>query len=168
VSPTGAFFIGAIAGVLVIWATDALEYLRIDDPIGAVPVHMVCGIWGTLSLGLFATGAYGVPGPMGADTSTVVKGLFYGGGMTQLIAQGIGSGATTISTLVVAFVLMYAVKATGTLRVSREGELEGLDIHEHGMFAYPEFATHPSEPLHGSPSQANAMAPAPVPAKARV
>jgi Amt family ammonium transporter len=168
VSPTGAFFIGAIAGVLVIWATDALEYLRIDDPIGAVPVHMVCGIWGTLSLGLFATGAYGVPGPMGADTSTVVKGLFYGGGMTQLIAQGIGSGATTISTLVVAFVLMYAVKATGTLRVSREGELEGLDIHEHGMFAYPEFATHPSEPLHGSPAAGMSMAAAPQPAKARV
>ncbi|HET9830946.1 MAG TPA: hypothetical protein VFP91_04535, partial [Vicinamibacterales bacterium] len=168
VSPTGAFFIGIVAGVVVIWATDALEYLRVDDPIGAVPVHMVQGICGTLSLGLFATGAYGLPTPMGADTSTVVKGLFYGGGTTQLISQIIGSGATTIATLVVAFVLMYAVKATGTLRISREGELEGLDIHEHGMFAYPEFATHPSEPLHGSPSQANAMAPAPVPAKARV
>ena len=87
---------------------------------------------------------------MGADTSTVVKGLFYGGGTTQLRAQAIGSGATTIATLVVAFILMYAVKATGTLRISREGELEGLDIHEHGMFAYPEFATHPSEALHGS------------------
>ena len=150
VSPTGAFVIGIVSGFLVIWATDALEYMRIDDPIGAVPVHMVCGIWGTLSLGLFATGAYGLPTPMGADTSTVVKGLFYGGGMTQLISQTIGSGATTIATLVVAFILMYAVKATGTLRVSRAGELEGLDIHEHGMFAYPEFATHPSEALHGS------------------
>src|SRR4029078_10998964 len=91
VSPTGAFFIGIVAGVLVIWATDALEYLRIDDPIGAVPVHLVCGIWGTLSLGLFATGAYGVPTPMGADTSSVVKGLFYGGGAGQFIAQAIGS-----------------------------------------------------------------------------
>ena len=59
VSPTGAFFIGIVAGVVVIWAIDVLEYLRIDDPIGAVPVHMVCGIWGTLSLGLFATGEYG-------------------------------------------------------------------------------------------------------------
>ena len=64
----------------MIWATDALEYLRIDDPIGAVPVHLVCGIWGTLSLGLFATGAYGLPTPTGVDTSVVVKGLFYGGG----------------------------------------------------------------------------------------
>ena len=88
--------------------------------------------------------------------------------MAQLIAQAIGSFSITATTLVVAFVLMYAVKATGTLRVSREGELEGLDIHEHGMFAYPEFATHPSEPLHGSPSHAPGMAPVPSPAKARV
>jgi Amt family ammonium transporter len=127
---------------VVIWATDALEYLRIDDPIGAVPVHMVAGIWGTLSLGLFATGAYGVPSPTGADTSTVVKGLFYGGGVTQLISQAIGSGAITLATLVAATVLMYAVKATGTLRISREGEMEGLDVHEHGMLAYPEYVIH--------------------------
>jgi Amt family ammonium transporter len=152
VSPTGAFFIGIVAGVVVIWAIDALEYLRIDDPIGAVPVHMVAGIWGTLSLGLFATGAYGAPTATGADTTTagiIVKGLFYGGGTSQLVAQAIGSFSITAATLVVAFILMYAVKATGTLRISREGELEGLDIHEHGMFAYPEFATHPSEALHG-------------------
>jgi ammonium transporter, Amt family len=63
---------------------------------------------------------------------------------------------------------MYAVKATGTLRISREGELEGLDIHEHGMFALAEFATHPSEPLHGSPAVAAATAPVSAPAKARV
>jgi Amt family ammonium transporter len=113
---------------------------------------MVCGIWGTLSLGLFATGAYGAPTATGADTSAalIVKGLFYGGGTAQLVAQAIGSFSITAATLVVAFILMYAVKATGTLRVSREGELEGLDIHEHGMFAYPEFATHPSEALHGA------------------
>src|SRR5262249_15831393 len=61
VSPTGAFFIGIGAGLVVIWAIDLLEYVRIDDPIGAVPVHLVAGIWGTLSLGLFATGAYGAP-----------------------------------------------------------------------------------------------------------
>ena len=77
-----------------------------------------------------------------------MKGLFYGGGTSQLVAQAIGSFSITAATLVVAFILMYAVKATGTLRISREGELEGLDIHEHGMFAYPEFATHPSEALH--------------------
>ena len=150
VSPTGAFFIGVVAGVVVIWATDALEYLRVDDPIGAVPVHLVCGIWGTLSLGLFATGAYGVPTPTGVDTSTVVKGLFYGGGTTQLMAQALGSFAVSATTFVVAMVLMYSVKATGTLRVPREGELEGLDVHEHGMVAYPEYVIHGYEPSPSS------------------
>jgi Amt family ammonium transporter len=154
VSPTGAFFIGIVAGVVVIWAIDVLEYLRIDDPIGAVPVHLACGIWGTLSLGLFATGAYGAPTPTGADTSAamIVKGLLYGGGTGQLMAQAIGSAAVVVGTLVVAFILMYAVKATGTLRVSREGELEGLDLHEHGMVAYPEYVIHGYEPsiVHGT------------------
>jgi Amt family ammonium transporter len=148
VSPTGAFFIGIVAGVVVIWAIDALEYLRIDDPIGAVPVHLVCGIWGTLSLGLFATGAYGAPTAIGTDTSAaaIVKGLFYGGGTSQLIAQMIGSFSICAATLAVAFVLMYAVNLTGTLRISREGEIEGLDVHEHGMQAYPEYVIHGFEP----------------------
>jgi Amt family ammonium transporter len=166
VSPTGAFFIGAIAGVAVIWATDALEYLRIDDPIGAVPVHMVCGIWGTLSLGLFATGAYGLPTPTGVDLTVSVKGLLYGGGTTQLMAQAIGSGAVTFATLAVSFVLMYAVKATGTLRVSREGELEGLDLHEHGMLAYPEYVIHGYEPgmsPTATPGDGPVMVPSPKP-----
>jgi Amt family ammonium transporter len=109
-------------------------------------VHLVCGIWGTLSLGLFATGQYGVPTPTGVDTSTLVKGLFYGGGTQQLVSQLIGSGSVCIATFVVAMGLMYAVKATGTLRVSREGELEGLDLHEHGMLAYPEYVIHSYEP----------------------
>ena len=144
VSPTGAFFIGLVAGIVVIWATDLLEWVRIDDPIGAVPVHLACGIWGTVSLGLFATGAYGLPTPTGVDTSVVVKGLFYGGGMAQLMAQAIGSAAVVSATLVAAVVVMYAVKATGTLRVSKAGELEGLDLHEHGMVSYPEYVIHDS------------------------
>jgi len=144
VSPTGAFFIGIGAGFAVVWGLDLLEHLRIDDPIGAVPVHMMAGVWGTLALGLWATGEYGLPTANGADTTMVVTGLFYGGGMTQLITQLIGSAATLGGTLVVAFVLMYAVKATGTLRVSAEGELEGLDLHEHGASAYPEYALVPA------------------------
>ena len=99
VDPVGAFFIGIVAAFVVVWGLDLLEFLRIDDPIGAVPVHLVAGIWGTLSLGLFATGAYGAPTPTGADTSSVVSGLFYGGGLTQLGYQAIGSGATVIATL---------------------------------------------------------------------
>jgi Amt family ammonium transporter len=140
VSPTGAFMIGVGGAVVMMWAIDALEYLRIDDPIGAVPVHLVAGIWGTLSLGLFATGEFGVPTPTGVDLSTKVAGLFYGGGAAQLLAQAIGSASVVAATLASSVVLMYAVKATGTLRVSREGELEGLDLHEHGVVAYPEYA----------------------------
>ena len=139
VDPVGAFFIGIGGGIVVILGIEALEWLRIDDPIGAVPVHMVAGIWGTLSLGLFAAGVYGVPTPTGADTTAVVTGLFYGGGAGQLIAQFIGSASVTVATFAVAMILMYAVKATGTLRVSRAGEIEGLDIHEHGASAYPEY-----------------------------
>ena len=135
-----------------------LEYVRIDDPIGAVPVHMMCGIWGTLSLGLFATGQYGLPTPTGMDASVVVKGLFYGGGTTQLVSQLIGSASVTVVTLAAAAALMYAVKLTGTLRVSTEGELEGLDLHEHGMLAYPEFPMHPSPRLTNVPHQPSVSA----------
>jgi Amt family ammonium transporter len=160
VSPTGAFFIGAVAGLVVIAITDLLEFVRIDDPIGAVPVHLGCGIWGTLSLGLFATGQFGVPTPTGMDASTLVKGLFYGGGTQQLIAQAVGSGAVVFATLAASFALMYAVKATGTLRVSREGELEGLDLHEHGMLAYPEYVIHGYEPTpHSQSSEVHGQVP---------
>jgi len=170
VSPTGAFFIGVVAGLVVIWATDLLEFVRVDDPIGAVPVHLANGIWGTLSLGFFATGAYGLPTPTGMDGSVVVKGLFYGGGAAQLMSQAIGSGAVCLATLAVSVVLMYAVKATGTLRVSREGELEGLDIHEHGMLAYPEYVIHGYDPTphFAAASPVSAMATAPQTRRAEV
>ena len=139
VDPEGAFLLGIGAGFVVVLGIDLLEFLRIDDPIGAVPVHAFAGIWGTLSLGLFAAGKYGAPTPMGADTSSVVTGLFYGGGMGVLKAQMIGSFSVTIATFIASMALMYAVKATGTLRISTEGEIEGLDIHEHGYPAYPEY-----------------------------
>ncbi len=151
VSPTGAAIIGLVAAFVVIWGLDLLEYVRIDDPIGAVPVHMMAGIWGTLSLGLFATGEFGAPTPLGADVSAPLAGLLYGGGMDLLIAQAIGSAAVTVTVFVIAMVLMYAVKATGTLRISEAGEIEGLDRHEHGISAYPEFVTHAAGPIlsHG-------------------
>jgi Amt family ammonium transporter len=140
VSPLGAILIGGIAGVVVVLGVDLVEHMRVDDPVGAVAVHGVCGIWGTLSLGLFATGQYGAPTPTGADNSAtaLVRGLFYGGGADQLIGQAIGSAAVTVAALGSGLLLMYLVKATGTLRVSRDGELEGLDMHEHGGPAYPE------------------------------
>ncbi len=152
VTPTGSVILGAVAGVIVVLGVNLLEYLRIDDPIGAVPVHGLAGIWGTLSLGLFASGQFGVSGPIAADVSTKYAGLFYGGGMQLLKAQALGSFIVTGSTFTVAWVLMMAVKSTGLLRVSREGELEGLDIHEHGIPAYPEFALQEAGIPHGAAS----------------
>jgi Amt family ammonium transporter len=139
VSPTGAILLGGVAGVIVVAGVELLEWLRIDDPIGAVPVHGICGIWGTLSLGLFACGKYGATGPITPDNSAALKGLFYGGGTQLLIAQAIGSAIITTTTFAVALGVMYLVNATGLLRVSAEGELYGLDLHEHGISAYPEY-----------------------------
>ena len=139
VSPTGAILLGGIAGVIVVLGVEVLEWLRIDDPIGAVPVHGFCGIWGTWSLGLFACGKYGATGPTGPDNSAALTGLFYHGGWTLLTAQVIGNGIITVATFGVALAVMYAVNLTGTLRVSAEGELYGLDLHEHGISAYPEY-----------------------------
>ena len=130
ISPTGAIIVGAVGGIVVVYGIDFIEWLRIDDPIGAVAVHGFCGIWGTWAVGLFATGDF-------AD----FKGLFYGGGTKQLWAQVWGNGLVVIVTLAVSFAMFYGVKATRTLRVSEEGELEGIDFHEHGSSAYhPESA----------------------------
>jgi Amt family ammonium transporter len=139
VSPTGAVLLGGIAGVIVILGVELLEWLRIDDPIGAVPVHGFAGIWGTLSLGLFACGRYGSTGPISPDNSAPLKGLFYGGGTRVLVAQAIGSACITLATFGVAMVVMLAVNATGTLRLPAEFELYGMDLHEHGISAYPEY-----------------------------
>jgi len=154
VSPGGALIIGLVAGVVVVLTTDLLEHLRIDDPIGAVPVHGFCGIWGTLSIGLFATGQFGAATPTGPDNSAgaVVTGLFYGGGIGQLEIQALGSITVTAAVLAVSLALMYSIKAVGLLRVSAEGELEGLDKHEHGGPAYPELygMAHSGEPVDRS------------------
>src|SRR5690242_8365881 len=139
VSPFGAIMLGGVAGVVVVLGVELLEWLRIDDPIGAVPVHGICGIWGTLSLGLFACGRYGATGPVTADNSAPLTGLFYGGGMQVLLAQALGSLIITTTTFAVALAVMYLVDALKILRVPREGELHGLDLHEHGISAYPEY-----------------------------
>ena len=139
VSPFGAILIGAVAGVIVVLGVELLEALRIDDPIGAVPVHGFCGIWGTLSLGLFACGQYGATGQFGPDNAAPLTGLFYGGGVQVLVAQCIGSLIVTVATFVVAMLVMLVVKAMGQLRISEAGEIYGLDLHEHGIAAYPEY-----------------------------
>ena len=120
--------------------TIALEHLRIDDPIGAVPVHGLAGIWGTLSLGLFASGQYGATGPTGADNSAPVKGLFYGGDLSVFKAQAIGTFTIAIATFVITFILMWLINKLPNpwrLRVDKEVEEGGIDLLEHGSVAYP-------------------------------
>jgi Amt family ammonium transporter len=157
VSATGSILLGGVAGVLVVAGVELLEWMRIDDPIGAVPVHGLCGIWGTLSLGLFACGKYGSTGPLAADNSSALKGLFYGGGTQVLVAQALGSLIVTTATFTVAMAVMYLVNLTGTLRVSEEGELYGLDLHEHGISAYPEYVISSLSRPGGVPAPVPAM-----------
>ena len=131
VSPAGSFFIGFVAGILVVLSVEFFDNVaRIDDPVGAVSVHMANGIWGTLAVGLFSTGANGV----GA-------GLFYGGGFTQLITQVIGIIAIDAYVLIVMYIAFKLIDKTIGLRVPEQVEIDGLDIHEHGLAsAYSGFA----------------------------
>ena len=141
VSPLGAIIIGLVAGAIVFGGIYLLEFLRIDDPVGAVSVHGFAGIFGTLSIGLFASGEYGCTTPFGADNAAPVKGLFYGGGWDVFIAQAIGSAIITLATFVVALIVMYIISKLPypfKLRVEPEGETGpgGLDVFEHGAEAY--------------------------------
>lgn len=118
-----ALLTGLIAGVLVVFAALFFEKLKVDDPVGAVSVHGVNGAWGTLATGLFAKEG----------------GLFTGGGFAQTSTQLIGMLAAFVWSFGASFLLFKAVKAVMGLRVSPEEEIEGLDVTEHGMEAYPEF-----------------------------
>jgi Amt family ammonium transporter len=156
VSDVGACILGAVAGVLVILGMELLEYLRVDDPVGAWPVHGLCGIWGTLSLGFFASGQYSAAGssPFGvpsivAKSPDALTGLFYGGGTKVLMAQGIGSLVVCSATFATAMAMFAALKAVRLLRVSKEGELQGLDLDQHGISAYPEYVISALTAPHG-------------------
>ena len=122
---TGAIIIGAVAGVLVVFGVWFLDYvLRIDDPVGAVAVHMMNGIWGTIAVGLFATKT---------APDCEINGLFYGGGFEQLKLQLIGFASVAAWAAITMFVVFSLIKAIFGLRVSEEEELEGLDSTEHGL-----------------------------------
>ncbi len=141
VSPSGSVAIGLIAGVLVFVGVYILEYLGIDDPVGAVPVHGLNGIFGTWAIGLFACGKYGAATPIGADNAAPVTGLLYGGGWNVFIAQVVGNAIITATTFVVAIIIMFLVNQLPypfKLRVEPEGETGtgGLDVFEHGAEAY--------------------------------
>src|SRR5207245_7563818 len=119
----------------------------------------------TLSLGLCAAGEYGATGAFAPDNSAPLRGLFYGGGATLLMAQFIGSAIVTVSTFAGALAVMYAVNAFKLLRVSPEGEAHGLDLHEHGISAYPEYMITSSGRPGGAivaPDSSSAASPARV------
>ena len=121
VSPVGALIIGIIGGAVVVFSIDFIDKkLKVDDPVGAVSVHGVCGALGTLLVGVFATDG----------------GLLYGGGFTQLGVQAIGVLAIGAWAAVTAFVVLFTLKKTVGLRVSKEEEVDGLDIHEHKSNVY--------------------------------
>lgn len=129
----GAIVIGAVAGVLVVFGVWLLDYkLRVDDPVGAVAVHMMNGIWGTISVGFFATNT--APGYSIADASgTELTGMFYGGGFKLLGLQLIGFASVAAWTVVTITIVFLIIKATVGLRASQEEEIVGLDITEHGL-----------------------------------
>ncbi len=123
----GAIIMGAVGGVLVVFAVSFFDKIKIDDPVGASSVHGVCGAWGTLAVGLFsATESEGF----------VAKGLFYGGGTSQLVSQIIGVLAIGAFVAVTTGLLFFVLKKTVGLRVDEQEELEGLDVHEHGIPGY--------------------------------
>ena len=133
-----AVVIGAVAGVLVVVSVYFWENIGVDDPVGAVSVHAVNGVWGLISVGLFADGMYG----LGTTSAPLIKGLFYGGGYGQLIAQLIGAAVCVSWAFVLGFIGFKLMDKVFGIRVSPQEELKGLDIHEHGTPAYPNFYTY--------------------------
>ncbi|MGS2763615.1 ammonium transporter [Sinomicrobium sp. M5D2P9] len=117
-TPTDAVIIGLIAGVIIVLGVALVDKLKLDDPVGAIAVHLICGIWGTLAVGVFGSMA----------------------GMDQFLVQLAGVAIIGAFCIISAFIILFTIKKTMGLRVSKEEELEGLDLHEHGgMEAYPDF-----------------------------
>lgn len=137
VKPWAAIVIGALAGFFMVFSVLYFDRVaKVDDPVGAFSVHGVAGIWGTLSTGFFAA-------PDLVEKTGVGKpGLFYGGGLAQLGVQALGLVASFAFVFAASFLVMYAIKKTVGLRITREEEIIGLDISEHGASGYPEQLPH--------------------------
>ncbi len=129
-----AVVIGLIAGLIVCWASVLLEKLKIDDPVGAVPVHFFNGMWGVLAVGIFANGNPDTAAWNGVESP--VTGLLYGG-TTQILAQLAEVGSIFVFVFGLSYVFFKILAALKLLRVSREVELQGLDIPEMGSLGYP-------------------------------
>ncbi|MEW6297535.1 MAG: ammonium transporter [Thermodesulfobacteriota bacterium] len=142
VSVGSSLIIGLIAGVLVVLSVLFFDRVKVDDPVGALSVHLVNGVWGTLAVGLFADAtAAPVTGP--------ANGLFFGGGFAQLWGQLVGVVAVGAYTFGVGLLAWAIIKAVMGIRVSEEEEIEGLDLGEHGNVAYPDFQVVTVSGLHG-------------------
>ncbi|MBD3264843.1 MAG: ammonium transporter [Candidatus Omnitrophica bacterium] len=135
VEPYSAIIIGAIGGVLVVLGVVLLDKLKVDDPVGAVPVHGFNGLWGTISIGIFGRKALGL----------AYEGLMYGGGFRQLGIQLLGALSVIFFVLIAMGFVFKLIEKTIGLRVTREEELKGLDIGEHGMESYSGFQIFTTE-----------------------
>ncbi len=140
VSVPASIVIGGIAGVFVVLAVIGFDKVKIDDPVGALSVHLVNGVWGTLAVGLFAKDS--------VQPGTAGNGLFNGGGATLLVNQFIGVVAVGAFTFVGTYIVWLVLKAVLGIRVSAEEEVEGLDIGEHGNEAYPDFVVTQPAGIH--------------------
>lgn len=140
ISPLSAAIIGVLGGVAVVFAVLFFDKIRIDDPVGAISVHGVCGSLGTICVGLFAQEAY-------APANTTGNGLLYGGGTALLVHQLIGVASVFGWCMVTGFALFGLLKVTVGLRVAPEEELAGLDLGEHGSEAYPDFTLTTKAPV---------------------
>ena len=127
-----SLLVGAVAGVIVVFLVVFFDRIKIDDPVGATSVHLGCGVFGTICVGLFAK--------EGVTTLSTSNGLFYGGGFSLLGVELLGIVAVGAFTFVTSSIVWLVLKKTIGIRVSREEELAGLDIGEHGNMAYPDFA----------------------------
>ncbi len=139
ITPVGAVITGFLGGLLVVGSVIFIDRRGIDDPVGAISVHGVCGVWGTLAVGLFAVNGdafVDAAFPLEDGTEYTASGLFYGGGVNQLIVQLIGVLIVAAWVLVTTGILFAVLKSTMGLRVSEQEEIEGLDIHEHGAPGY--------------------------------
>lgn len=142
VSIPASYLIGAISGVIVVFAVIKFDNLKLDDPVGALAVHLANGVFGTLSVGLFAQN--------GITGITTMDGLFYDGGFKLLGVQALGVACVGAFVLVTTGIAWLVIKNTLGLRVSLKEEIEGLDIGEHGNQAYPEFVIRKTSYIHVS------------------
>lgn len=136
VTPGASIVIGGIAGILVVVFVLAFDRWGIDDPVGALSVHLVNGIWGTLAVGIFAAAPYA------GGSGQPPLGLFYGGGIGSFANQLVGVVAVGSFVFVLSWVIWIIINATMGIRVTREEELIGLDISEHGIEGYPDFESY--------------------------